>query len=35
MPDGSWSQPAHGEIGAGVEVKTLRPPRAEPGAAES
>ena len=34
MPDGSWSNPAHGEIGAGVEVKTLRPPRAGSGAAE-
>jgi hypothetical protein len=34
MPDGSWSEPAHGEIGAGVEVKTLPPPGAGPGAAE-
>ena len=32
MPDGRWSHPAHGEIGAGVEVKTLRPPRADTGA---
>ena len=28
MPDGRWSRPADGEIGAGVEVKTLQPPRA-------
>jgi hypothetical protein len=35
MPDGSWSEPAHGEIGAGVEVKTLQPPPAGSGAAES
>jgi len=35
MPDGRWSRPAEGEIGAGVEVKTLRPPRADAGAAES
>lgn len=34
MPDGSWSRPAHGEIGPGVEVKTLRPPRAGTGASE-
>ena len=34
MPDGRWSRPAHGEIGAGVEVKTLRPPRVETGAGE-
>ena len=31
-PDGSWSSPSHGEIGAGVEVTTLPPPRAETGA---
>jgi hypothetical protein len=35
MPDGGWSRPAEGEIGAGVEVKTLQPPRPESGAAES
>ena len=29
MPDGRWSKPAGGEIGAGVEVKTLPPPRPE------
>jgi hypothetical protein len=34
MPDGRWSEPAHGEIGAGVEVKTLPPPPAGSGAAE-
>jgi hypothetical protein len=34
MPDGRWSRPAHGEIGAGVEVKTLRPPRVETGTGE-
>ena len=34
MPDGSWSEPAHGEIGAGVEVKRLRPPQPAPDAAE-
>jgi hypothetical protein len=33
-PDGSWSAPAEGDLGAGVEVKTLRPPRAESGASE-
>ncbi|MEA2481652.1 MAG: hypothetical protein QOJ07_3574 [Thermoleophilaceae bacterium] len=32
MPDGRWSSPAHGEIGAGVQVSTLPPPEA--GAAE-
>jgi ABC-type xylose transport system permease subunit len=35
MPDGRWSQPAHGEIGAGVEVKTLRPPRVDSGSESS
>src|SRR4051794_37648040 len=34
MPDGRWSRPAAGEIGAGVEVKTLRPPRADTGNSE-
>jgi hypothetical protein len=34
MPDGRWSRPAEGEIGAGVEVKTLRPPRADTGNSE-
>ena len=34
MPDGRWSHPADGEIGAGVEVKTLRPPRADTGTSE-
>jgi ABC-type xylose transport system permease subunit len=34
MPDGRWSRPADGEIGAGVEVKTLRPPRADTGTSE-
>jgi ABC-type xylose transport system permease subunit len=34
MPDGRWSRPADGDIGAGVEVKTLRPPRADTGASE-
>ena len=34
MPDGRWSEPAHGEIGAGVEVKKLQPPRPTSGAAE-
>ena len=34
MPDGRWSRPAEGEIGAGVEVKTLRPPRADTGTSE-
>jgi len=29
--DGSWSHPSDGEIGAGVEVSTLPPPRAETG----
>jgi hypothetical protein len=29
--DGSWSHPSEGEIGAGVEVATLPPPRAETG----
>lgn len=33
MPDGRWSRPAEGEIGAGVEVKTLPPPRAGAGSA--
>lgn len=28
MPDGGWSKPSHGELGAGVEVVTLPPPRA-------
>lgn len=28
MGDGRWSDPAHGDIGAGVEVRTLPPPRA-------
>jgi len=31
-PDGSWSKPSYGELGAGVEVSTLPPPRAETGA---
>jgi hypothetical protein len=35
MPDGRWSHPAGGEIGAGVEVKTLPPPRPGTSAAES
>ena len=35
MPDGRWSHPADGEIGAGVEVKTLPPPRPGQGAAGS
>lgn len=34
MPDGRWSEPAEGEIGAGVEVKRLRPPRADAGTSE-
>ena len=34
MPDGSWSNPADGEIGAGVEVKRLPPPQPGSGAAE-
>jgi hypothetical protein len=34
MPDGRWSRPAGGDIGAGVEVKTLRPPRADTGTSE-
>jgi len=34
MPDGRWSRPAEGEIGAGVEVKRLRPPRADTGTSE-
>jgi hypothetical protein len=34
MPDGGWSRPADGDIGAGVEVKTLRPPRADTGTSE-
>jgi hypothetical protein len=34
MPDGRWSHPADGEIGAGVEVKTLRAPRADTGNSE-
>jgi hypothetical protein len=34
MPDGRWSRPAGGEIGVGVEVKTLRPPRVDTGASE-
>ena len=29
MPDGRWSEPAGGELGAGVEVKTLRPPNVD------
>ncbi len=29
--DGSWSHPSEGEIGVGVEVATLPPPRAETG----
>ena len=33
MPDGRWSEPAHGEVGAGVEVTTLPPPRVGAGAA--
>jgi hypothetical protein len=28
-PDGRWSRPSDGELGAGVEVSTLPPPRAE------
>jgi hypothetical protein len=32
LPDGRWSAPAGGQIGAGVEVKTLPPPRADTGA---
>ena len=35
MPDGRWSKPAGGEIGAGVEVKTLPPPRPEASTADS
>jgi hypothetical protein len=35
MPDGRWSRPAEGEIGAGVEVKTLPPPRPEASTADS
>jgi hypothetical protein len=35
MPDGRWSRPAEGEVGAGVEVKTLPPPRPDSGASES
>jgi hypothetical protein len=35
MPDGRWSRPAGGELGAGVEVKTLQPPRAGTGTAKS
>jgi hypothetical protein len=35
MPDGRWSRPAGGEVGAGVEVKTLPPPRPDAGASES
>lgn len=35
MPDGRWSRPAGGEIGAGVEVKTLPPPRPEASTADS
>lgn len=34
-PDGRWSEPAHGDIGAGVEVRTLPPPRARSGAGGS
>ena len=34
-PDGSWSKPSHGELGAGVEVTTLPPPRAGTGATRS
>ncbi len=34
-PDGRWSKPAEGEIGAGVEVKTLPPPRPEASTADS
>ncbi len=34
-PDGRWSRPAEGELGAGVEVKTLQPPRPGSGASES
>ena len=34
MSDGRWSRPSEGEIGAGVEVKTLRPPRADTGTSE-
>lgn len=34
MPDGRWSKPAHGEIGAGVEVKKLQAPRGGSRAAE-
>jgi hypothetical protein len=29
MPDGRWSRPAGGEIGAGVDVRKLQPPRAD------
>jgi hypothetical protein len=29
QPDGSWSEPSHGELGAGVEVTPLRPPDPE------
>jgi uncharacterized membrane protein len=32
MPDGRWSHPAGGEIGAGVDVKTLPSPRPDTGA---
>jgi hypothetical protein len=35
MPDGRWSRPAGGEIGAGVEVKTLPPPSPGTSAPES
>jgi ABC-type xylose transport system permease subunit len=35
LPDGRWSQPAGGEIGTGVEVKTLRAPHPENAAPES
>ena len=35
MPDGRWSHPSGGEIGAGVEVKTLPPPRPEASPADS
>ncbi len=31
-PDGGWSEPSDGELGAGVEVTTLPPPRAQTGA---
>ena len=34
MPDGRWSRPAGGDLGAGVEVKSLRPPRAGTGSSE-